>query len=181
MFCKLRVLPQCSTDIWAIMSDFWFLGELWNSCTHCAHTLKHAEGHLWAVQMTAKMAVLTWLQSTPVVILVGTAFEEAAQRCTWVTARWAHLKSTADHTVKTEAATSRCFLLSVFFKYCCYVVGQITKKCLCWVKICKQPVFTSKQAVVLCTHIFMSSGSSFVLEISHNYHPEENWGLLHTR
>lgn len=34
----------------------------------------------------------TWLQSTPVVVLVGAAFEETAQRSTWVIARWTRLK-----------------------------------------------------------------------------------------
>lgn len=38
-------------------------------------------------------AALTWLQSTPVVVLVGTVFEEAAQCSTWVTARWTHLET----------------------------------------------------------------------------------------
>lgn len=44
-------------------------------------------------------SALTWLQSTPVVVLVGTALEEAAQCSARFTARRAHLK----------AATSGCF------------------------------------------------------------------------
>lgn len=50
-------------------------------------------------KMGGQRVTLTQLQSTPVVVLVGTAFKEAAQCGPWTSARRAQLKDTSE-TVK---------------------------------------------------------------------------------